>query len=282
MASHNNGSPVISVICTARNASQTIDEAILSVQQQTFETWEMIVVDDGSDDDTAECVARAAEKDPRIKLTRTDGVGRARALNLAVSRAQTALIANLDADDCFHPKHLEVMARCQQARPEFAIFCTKTVIFGEGNHPVWLDEANAGSTNCLEITDVAPQLLARNPVCHSSVLVAKETLEAVGGYNETIPSQIDYDLWIRIAAAGGRIGRISVPLVAKRIHMGQSFEARNRLRYLINSARTQARAIRLLGGRWHHWLSLILRFIWGLRPRRLIGSIFKRRTSSGS
>lgn len=251
----------------------------MSVQHQTLEAWEMVIVDDGSDDDTADCVARASGTDQRIKLVRTEGVGRSRALNLAVSRTRACLIANLDADDWFHSRHLEVLDRCRRERPEFAVFCTKTVIFGSGEHPDWPGEADTASINSLEITDVAPQLVTRNPVCHSSVLISKEVLEAVGGYNETISSQIDYDLWIRIAATRGRIGRIALPLVAKRIHMGQSFEARNRLRYLINSARTQARAIRLLGGSWHHWCALIVRLVWGLRPRRLIGKVLKHRAS---
>lgn len=273
--SENRAVPQISVICTAKNASQTIDEALQSVRKQTFDAWELVVVDDGSTDDTPSRVSETAKTDSRIRLVKTAGVGRAQALNLALSKARSTIIANLDADDLFHPRHLEVSNRCRLLHPEFAMFCTRTVIFGAQQGPVWPHETDAFSAEDIEMSDIAPDLVTRNPVCHSSVLIPKATLDTVAGYNESIQSQFDYDLWIRISASGGRIGMIQLPLVAKRIHMNQSFEARGRLRYLVNSARTQARAIRLLGGQWYHWPLLVFRFLWGLRPRRTLSILFK-------
>lgn len=267
--------PRIAVICTSRNAATTISDSIASVIDQTFEQWEMVIVDDGSDDLTPECVKSFAEIDPRIKLIATEGIGRAPSLNLAVSRASAPLIANLDADDCFHPRHLEVLETFCQERPEFSVYCARTVIFGKGQRPNWPRQPVDYAIESLGAEDITNQLVSRNPVCHSSVLFAKKTIETMKGYDTNLVSQIDYDLWIRVIAHGGRIGRISFPLVAKRIHPDQSYEARKRLTYLINSAKTQARAIRLLGGHWYHWIFLALRFLWGLRPRRTLRNLLR-------
>lgn len=276
-----NGDPEVSVICTAKDASRTISETIASVQEQTFENWELIVVDDGSVDDTPDCVMEASESDSRIRLLRTAGVGRSRALNLAVSASRAGTVANVDADDRFHRSHLEILERCRRNNPEYAVYCTKIVTFGLDEEPRWPPAGEEGSPSKVRITDVTPLLVSRNPVCHSSVLISKESLARVGGYDESVTSQIDYDLWIRIAAAGGRIGQVDLPLVAKRIHVGQSFEGRDRLRYLLNSARTQSRAIRLLGGGLPDRLTLAVRLAWGMRPRRIFRG-FKKRFVFGS
>ena len=271
--------PTVSIICTAKDAEATIDDTLTSVRSQSFRDWELIVVDDGSGDGTIDRILHHSREDPRIRLISTEGIGRAKALNLALSETRGHLIANIDADDLVHPDQLRILLESALRKPPFAVLCTDYVIIGAGETPEW---TVAVKELILPLRDITRDLMKRNPVCHSSVIMHKDALLSVGGYDESLSTQIDYDLWIRLAHRGNKIGKISTVLAAKRIHRGQSFEARNRLRYLINSARTQARAIRLLGGRWHHWLSLILRFIWGLRPRRLVGSIFKRRTSSGS
>ncbi len=260
--------PSVTVICTARNAAKTIEETLASVLSQTLEDWEMIVVDDGSTDRTAECVEGLAAREPRIRLVRTEGVGRARALNLAVDSARSDLVANIDADDLFHPDHLRTLVAVFKGTSPFSLLCTNSTPFHNAETPQWHRSLEPGDEENLAIEDVTDRLLVRNPVCHSSILTDKKTLAAVGAYDESLPSQFDYDLWIRLAKHGHRIGRIQLPLVAKRIHSGQSFEARRRTRYLINSARTQARAIRELNGRWQHWVMLATRMIWGLRPRR--------------
>jgi glycosyltransferase involved in cell wall biosynthesis len=87
--------PSVSVISTARNAAATIEATIQSTLDQDFRNWEMIIVDDGSTDATASIVNRFAEADPRIRLIATPGVGRGRALNLALAAARSDLVANI-------------------------------------------------------------------------------------------------------------------------------------------------------------------------------------------
>ena len=91
-----------SVICTVKNGAQTIASVIESIQAQTLKQWEFVIVDDGSTDETREIVGKYASADNRIKLIQTPGIGRGRALNLAIAQSNSECIANIDADDPSH------------------------------------------------------------------------------------------------------------------------------------------------------------------------------------
>jgi glycosyltransferase involved in cell wall biosynthesis len=115
--------PLVSVICTARNASSTIEMTLQSIERQTFRSWEMIVVDDGSTDHTPALVEPYGRRDPRMRLIRTAGVGRAKALNQALSCARAEYVANLDADDLSHPRRLAIQYETMRKAPEIALLC---------------------------------------------------------------------------------------------------------------------------------------------------------------
>lgn len=102
------GKPIVSVIMPAYNAQQYIEEAIGSVQGQTFSQWELIVVDDCSGDNTAQIVSQLAREDPRIYLHRNDeNLGAAKSRNQGLELYKGAYVAFLDSDDLWHPKKLE-------------------------------------------------------------------------------------------------------------------------------------------------------------------------------
>lgn len=255
--------PAVSVICTARNAAATIEATLQSVLAQDRRDWELVVVDDGSTDTTAAAIDRFARRDGRIRLVKTPGVGRGRALNLAVGHARAELIANLDADDLSHPRRLSLQLEALRARPEFALLCTNFIVIRAGEPGPWPELDGLGAAPVKDVTD---QLTLRNPVLHSSVLIRKAVLLDVGGYSEHRSSHFDYELWIRLAARGHRIGRVHLPLAAKRLHPGQAFGYGKRIAYLRASTRLQVRAIRLLGRDWRHLLIVPVRFGWGLMP----------------
>ena len=107
--------PTVSVITPAKNAGTWIADTIRSVQAQSFTDWEMIVVDDGSTDDTVEAVHKAAGDDPRIRLEQTtENKGAGGARNTALSLARGRYIAFLDADDLWLPQKLDVQIRAMQ------------------------------------------------------------------------------------------------------------------------------------------------------------------------
>ena len=258
--------PAVSVICTAKNAAATIADTLRSILAQDLRDWEMIVVDDGSTDATASIVGGFAQADPRVKLILTGGIGRGRALNRALAAAAADLVANIDADDEARPARLRCQLDALARHPEFAIICADWVRVEGAARPLW-PEIDAGAAAL--VADVTRALAISNPVCHSSAIMRKAAIVALGGYGEARRFVFDYDLWVRAAAAGLRIGRIPLPLVAKRIHADQAYLHASRARYLLASSAVQLRALRTLRVGRRHLPWVALRFLWGLLPLRV-------------
>ena len=247
-------SPRVSVICTARNAGDTIKYMLLSVRHQSMSDWELVVVDDGSSDETAAIARSFADEDPRIRLVSTSGIGRGKALNLAVQHSRSDIIANLDADDEAHPARLEFQWATFNGAVSAGVLASSFIAVRGKERARWRSLRATNITPSL--TNVTRLLAFRNPVLHSSVMMRRATLIAAGGYAEHIESQFDYDLWVRLASLGVQIRRLELDLVAKRLHRGQYFRGLRRWTYVRNSVRIQRRAIRLLG--LSPWEPLIL------------------------
>src|SRR5688572_21419330 len=108
--------PAVSVLIPARNAAATLDEALASMQAQTFRDWEAIVVDDGSTDETPNVVAEWVRRDARFHVLRSGvGQGLVAALNRALGEARAPVVARMDADDVSLPERLDrQLARLEQ------------------------------------------------------------------------------------------------------------------------------------------------------------------------
>src|ERR1700749_83796 len=98
---------LVSVIMPAYNSGRYLAESVRSVQAQTFGGWELVVVDDGSTDDTGEVARRLAEADARVRYVRRPNGGQAAARNTGLAEARGRLVAFLDADDLWLPEKLE-------------------------------------------------------------------------------------------------------------------------------------------------------------------------------
>ena len=259
--------PRVSVILTVRNGERHIHAAIGSVLVQTLEDWELIVIDDGSSDQTAAIIETFANSDARIQFIRTPGVGRAVALNMALERAQAPYLANIDVDDPSHPQRLDMLIKAMESAPLYAVISTRSLHLVEDEQPQWQIDP---SLQVAEIRDVTKILTRRNPINHSSVIMRTYTLRAVKGYstNRGSVGREDYDLWVRLAQAGYRLGVLQTMLASKRLHHGQHFERSSRIPYLWGSVKVQARAITTLG-HWYDWVFLPARFAYGLLPHNL-------------
>lgn len=256
--------PLVSVYMTVKNGDRWVESAVSSIQAQTLNQWELIIVDDGSTDETVTIITDIAKNDSRIGVVPTKGVGRGAALNLALRNCQAEFIANLDADDLSHPKRLETQYACAQAHPQFQLLSSSGVIIEDDAMPKWPTISDVPPVH-----DVTQELAYHCPINHSTVFARRESFRGVGGYDGNLPSQFDYDMWVRLAAAGCKLGRINQPLGAKRWHSSQSFEAKNHLRYVLNSLRVQARAIGILQSGWKARAYLVARFGWAIVPRQM-------------
>ena len=225
----------ISVICTVKNGERLITDTIKSIIEQTIPYWEFIIIDDGSSDSTPALLEYFSRMDSRIKVLTTEGIGRVKALNLAIQRSQGEYIANIDADDPSHPQRLEMQLKLLEERKE--IFCSISdfYLIKGTKKPIWsnIKEIELSNLKVMEIDYVS--LLKRNPINHSSLFIRKNMLDELGRYNEKRRTLLDYDLWLRLVSGGGKIYKLPYVLTSKRIHSNQAFERKKRLRYLVDT-----------------------------------------------
>jgi glycosyltransferase involved in cell wall biosynthesis len=189
--------PAISVIMPVHNGAKWLAEAAASVRAQDFGDFEFLIVDDGSDDGTAAMLSRFAADDPRIRLVQQAPQGIVAALNTAITAARSPYLARLDADDSARPDRLGKQFAFMQAHPEIGLLGT----FAE-----CIDAAGNTVGRLAPATDHAglAQVLARtNPFVHSSVMMRTALVRRIGGYRTAFRAAEDYDLWLRMAEAGG-------------------------------------------------------------------------------
>jgi glycosyltransferase involved in cell wall biosynthesis len=189
-------SPVISVIIPAYNAGRFIADTLDSVIRQTFKDFEVVIVDDGSTDNTVELVKSWMEKDPRIRLIQQKNTGGPAARNTAIANARGKFIAPLDADDLWFPRKLEKqLAVLSAAPPEVGLVYAWTLYLDEQAKPT------GGYADHLEEGDMFLKMICFNYVANGSTpLFRRECIEKCGLYRNEFPGIEDQDLFIRIAA----------------------------------------------------------------------------------
>ena len=197
---------VVSVVMPAFNVGWCVARAVDSVLTQSLREREVVVVDDGSTDDTASVLARYGDA---IRVIRQTNAGMSAARNAGIRMARGNLVAFLDADDWWHPDKLQRQVTLMRERPEFG-FCSTAarVVNPEGRLlNVW---HCPGPNN-----DMLRTLFAENAAIAggcSAVMVRRELLDRVGLFDESLRGFEDPDLWIRLAAVSG-YACIDEPLV---------------------------------------------------------------------
>jgi glycosyltransferase involved in cell wall biosynthesis len=173
---------LVSVVIPAHNASSTIDETLRSVRSQSHEQLEIIVVDDGSSDNTAAIVRQHAAQDSRIKIIEQDNAGVAAARNRGWQSASANFIAFIDADDLWGSTNIERQLQTLIAGGERTglVYSWFTVIDAASR-------ALAKATPCFHTGDVLDELLAGNFIGNgSSVMVRREALLAAEGFDSRL------------------------------------------------------------------------------------------------
>lgn len=203
----------VSVIMPAHNAAPYIGDAIRSVIAQTETDWELIVTDDGSSDGTGDVVAALAAADRRIRLVRQTKAGVSTARNRALAEANGAFIAFLDSDDLWEPEFLATMLARLAERPEVDVITGNAWYLGGSRSGMparpWPDPR--------PVPDLAGILADEDAIFIMSVM-RRRVYDSVGGFDDSLITNEDYDLWLRFALAGFRFDRIDRPLAHYRRH----------------------------------------------------------------
>ncbi|WP_157229368.1 glycosyltransferase family A protein [Rivularia sp. PCC 7116] len=195
-----NLTPLVSVIIPAYNAENFITTTLESVLSQTYKNFEVLVIDDGSQDTTAEIVKCFAQKDSRVTLLQQENFGVAAARNLGINQSQGEFIAPIDADDIWYPQNLEKQVQCLlQADTSVGLVYSWSVDINEQGKLT-------GNFRASSIEgDVFTTLLCHNFLGNaSSTLIRRSCIEKIGVYNCELKAQNaqgceDWDFYLRIA-----------------------------------------------------------------------------------
>ena len=186
--------PRVSVLTATYNAAAFIETTLASALNQTFDDLEIVVIDDGSVDDTPEVVQRVMQSDARIRLVQQANCGPSATRNRGIDEARGALIAFLDHDDLWLPEKLALQVALLDAHPDVGVAsCYSAVIDRDHRCLGWRLGGDATG-------EVYAEMLEWDMVSGGSVaLIRREALERVGRLDQTLRFREDWDLWIRLA-----------------------------------------------------------------------------------
>ena len=200
--------PIISVIMAVFNGEEYIKSAVDSILSQTFGDFELIVVNDGSQDNTLK-ILQSFTDDRMQVISNSKNEGLAKSLNTGISRARGHYIARQDADDISLPQRLQKQFDYMQRYPKIAVLGTaRKTMLSDGSVKL--------SSSPLE-SPTFEDLLKKSFFVHGSVMLRKDSLEKVSGYNEIFHYTEDYDLWLRLAKEAP-VANLSEPLYVIRRH----------------------------------------------------------------
>ncbi len=225
----NSSSPEVSVGLPFRDAAMTIGECLESVRLQTLESFEVVAIDDGSLDESANIVRAVAAADARFRLLEPGRIGLVAALNLGLGAARAPLVARMDADDVMHVDRLRLQRDALASDPSLALVACQVELFPEEHVRAGFREYVRWQNECLTPAQIADDIYVEAPFAHPSVMYRRDVVVALGGYAEgDFPE--DYELWLRMAHEGCAMTKI--PRVLLRWREGEARATRRDGRYL--------------------------------------------------
>ena len=200
----------ITVLMPAYNAGKYIREAITSILEQSYQNFELLIVNDGSTDDTVSAVF--SFDDPRIVLVNKDHQGIAAALNTGLRLADTYYIARFDADDICMPDRLEKQFNFLEDHPDYVLVGSDAEYVLEGGDFLFSFKCIAHSNE-----EVQENMYVYCPFIHSSVMYKRREVIKAGGYNVHAHHFEDYLLWTSLAKMG-KMQNLREPLIKVRMN----------------------------------------------------------------
>lgn len=253
--------PRVTALITVYNEETWITEAVASLCRQTLTNIEILVIDDGSTDETR--LRLAAIDDRRLRVLHRERMGRAAALVLGVQEARGTYVAILDADDVAYPERLEKQVSFLDSNPNVA----------------WLGcgEERQDSQRCETAFRIYPcenaairQMATRCiPYSHSGVIFLRSLIEQGLTYNPSIPYLIDFEFFLRVAERHD-VANLPEVLVMRRLRGESYFQSRfNRRSQNRALARLSASAVRRFGLPYWHYIFSVARLSYDLFPNSL-------------
>ncbi|MBS0197132.1 MAG: glycosyltransferase [Planctomycetes bacterium] len=188
--------PRVCVALPVHRDAATLEAAAGCVLRQTLDDIEIVIVPNGADGPALDAVTRVACLDARIKVEQLEQGNLAKAMNHVLRRTACPLVARMDADDLCEPQRLAVQVQAMAGRPHLAALGSDFALTDSTGATVAIrrpprDERESRWRLCLG-----------NPFAHGSMLLRRDAVLAVGGYDESLPRAQDHDLWLRLSSMG--------------------------------------------------------------------------------
>jgi len=206
--------PKVSVLMPIFNAEKYLENAIESVLDQTYKEFELILINDGSTDNSPRIIDKYAKKDKRINLISHENRGYAAALNEGLGIARGKYIARMDADDISESTRLSKQINYLEEYENCTALFTKVQLITALGDPIADWEADTIATSVDEIRRIMP---VENCCAHPSLMIRSEALKKFMYDEAQVPSE-DYDLWLRLLSSGYELHKINEKLLQYRIH----------------------------------------------------------------
>ena len=207
-----NSNPLVSVIMGVYNCADTVDSAIKSIINQTYKNWELIICDDGSQDDTISIVQKYIALYPQkiFLIKNKNNLGLNKTLNKCLAHAKGEYIARMDGDDLCFPNRFEKQVEFLNTHPEFALVSSPMIYFDENGE--W------GRGTAISEPKIQDFVFHAPCFCHAPVMIRKVAYDTVGGYTEekAFLRFEDCNLWYKLYAAGFKGANLPEPLYKMR------------------------------------------------------------------
>ncbi|MGE0158356.1 MAG: glycosyltransferase [Gemmatimonadales bacterium] len=251
--------PPISVLLPVRDGAEHLDDAIRSLEAQTFADFEVLAVDDGSRDGTTDILRRWAARDGRVRVLRQPPEGIVAALERARGEARGAYLARMDADDVSDPDRFAAQHAWMATRRDVALCGCGVTYFpqsalrdGARRYERWIN-------GCTTHEDIERNLFVECPVAHPTFFMRAAAVARAGGYRDAGWAE-DYDLVLRLWSGGEQLGKVPATLLRWRAGPGRlsHTDGRYGARAFLACKIHHLRATLLAGGR--------RTVIWGAGP----------------
>ena len=183
-----------------------------SILAQTLTNFELLAVDDGSDDDSCGRIMAKMGGDCRLRLLKPGRVGLVAALNFGMEAAKSMLVARMDADDIMAPTRLQKQVAFLYANPDLVLVASQVRLFPQELVKDGFREYIRWQNSCLNSQDIADEIYWESPLAHPSVTFRRDEVLALSAYRDGLFPE-DYDLWLRMNRAGMQMAKIAEILV---------------------------------------------------------------------
>lgn len=221
--------PAVSVIIPAYNCAAMLREAVESVRAQTYRDYEVIVVDDGSTDDTWQVAQDLAAGWRKLRAIRIEHAGLAAARNRGIAEMAGEWIALLDADDLWRPEKLQRCMGFLAASPQLSIVYTPMAPFRQGG------ELMAGHTKPCRAGRLTAELFDSIFVHDPAVVFHRRVIETCGAFDESLPICVGHEFWLRVSTRF-EFGLIDEPLALRRWSEGSLTRSNRSLGLCVKAA----------------------------------------------